>query len=73
MKASACQQWVTRAYPRWGESRFVPVSHRASPLHLLWRPAGKSRGGILLVHGMKPPVPQRLLAEAAAWLAERAG
>ena len=52
MKVSACQQWVTCAYPRWGESRFVPVSHRASPLHLLWRPAGKSRGGILLVHGM---------------------
>ncbi|WP_317706152.1 hypothetical protein [Methylomarinovum caldicuralii] len=73
MKDSACRQWVTRPYPRWGESYFVAVPHRREPLHLLWREAERPRGGLLLVHGMKPPVPQRLLTEVAVWMAERAG
>ncbi len=46
-------QVVKFPYPRWGESHFLPVSHRQSPLHLLWRPcADAPRGGMLLVHGM---------------------
>ncbi|BCX88438.1 hypothetical protein MIN45_P0807 [Methylomarinovum tepidoasis] len=52
MKDSACRQWVTRPYPRWGESRFVAVPHRREPLHLLWQEAERPRGGLLLVHGM---------------------
>ncbi len=46
-------QLVKAPYPRWGESHFLPVSYRQSPLHILWRSCGGSaRGGMLLVHGM---------------------
>ena len=47
-----CCQKVDRPYPRWGESHFLQVDHRRTPLHLLTRPAENPRGGMLLVHGM---------------------
>lgn len=51
-----CSQPVDRPYPRWGESGFIDVAHRETPLHLLWRPAENPQGGMLLVHGMNEHV-----------------